>query len=66
MTALEECIASGQVSAAQVVAHRDAGELAGMPMKDVDRCQCGYQQPCRNKVPATFCRAALDAKKESI
>jgi hypothetical protein len=33
MSTLEECIASGQVSAAQVVAHRDARELA-------DQCIC--------------------------
>jgi len=31
MTQLQECINSGQVSAAQVVAHAEAGELAQLP-----------------------------------
>lgn len=31
MTLLEQCIASGQVSAAQVEAHRQAGDLAARP-----------------------------------
>jgi hypothetical protein len=65
---LKECIASGQVSAAQVVAHAEAGEF-------VRSCTChpydNPPMPCAKQYALNDCKvvaltAALEAEREKV
>jgi len=62
---LQECIDSGQVSAAQVVAHQEAGELLGKPPRHWVYKERSYDQRAKAIIAFNTCTGDLDDKLDA-